>query len=115
MPRLKDREFTTFNDGTLSLYETKDRALVRLIRQGVRFGKHTVGIRRYYDALVEDNEISTAVKIPMIQGLQRDFVAIIAGQQYRIVQIQEKFDAMPPCLLLSLETIYTDYKDKTNG
>ncbi len=114
MPRRRDKRFTTFNDGTLSLYETDRRTLTRLIISGIRYGKHTVGARRYYDALMEDTEISKAVKIPLMQGIQRNYVAVIEGKQYRIEQVQEKFDQKPPYLLLTLEDIYTDYEDRTN-
>lgn len=46
-----------------------------------------------------------------LPGIEREDVALIQGRQYRIAQVQEKFDAYPPCLYLSLESIQAPYRD----
>ena len=43
MPRVKDSEFTTFNDGILDICEVKERTIIRTKQKGVRFGKTKVG------------------------------------------------------------------------
>ncbi|MFQ7528653.1 MAG: hypothetical protein ACLRMN_14585 [Mediterraneibacter gnavus] len=41
-------------------------------------------------------------------------ICIIGEKQYKIIQIQNKYDAAPPCLLLSLERVVTTYEDVRN-
>ena len=50
-----------------------------------------------------------------LPGIEREDVVIIEGCQYRIAQVQEKFDASPPCLYLSLESVQMPYRDEREG
>lgn len=123
MPRVKRKNFETFSDGILSICETKERTLVRTKMQGVRFGHRTIGERRYFDAQTAGNNLSRLVSVPTaVQSKERieslDVVILDSQKsdtdpaQYKIVQIQEKLDTMPPVLYLSLEKIVQVYKDR---
>lgn len=123
MPRAKRKNFESFSDGILSICETKERTLVRTKMQGVRFGHRTIGERRYFDAQTAGNNLSRLVSVPAaVQSEERietlDIVILDSQKsdtdpaQYKIVQIQEKLDTMPPVLYLSLEKIVQVYKDR---
>ena len=123
MPRAKRKNFETFSDGILSICGTEERTLVRTKIQGVRFGHRTIGERRYFDAQTAGNNLSRLVSIPAaVQSEERietlDIVILDFQKsntdpaQYKIVQIQEKLDTMPPTIYLSLEKIVQVYKDR---
>lgn len=115
MPRRKDKNFVTFNDGVLDICKANGRKIVKTHVAGIRFGFRTVGYKRYYEAKVLSNQIDEAVVIPYNCPVNTLDVCIIQGEQYRIVQAQRKFDTAPPCLLLSLEKIIPVYEDIRNG
>lgn len=110
--RLKNHRFETFNDGILDICEASGRVIKNTKVSRVRFGDKTVGIKRFWDAQVLGNEISRMVCVLYVPGIERDDVVIIRDRQYRISQVQEKFDASPPCLYLSLESIQVSYRDE---
>ncbi len=113
--RLKNRKFETFNDGILTVCEVSGRAIKRTKFENVRFGNKTVGAKRFWDAKVLDTVISRMVSVLRLPGIEREDVVIIEGCQYRIAQVQEKFDASPPCLYLSLESVQMPYRDEREG
>ena len=57
------------------------------------------------------DQVSKLVAISALPGVRQTDVILIGGAQYRIVQIQDKFDACPPCLYLSLAESKIVYKD----
>lgn len=113
--RLKNQKFETFNDGTLEICEASGRALKKTKLSDVRFGNKTVGVKRYWEAQVSGNNINRMISILYAPGIERDDIAIIGERQYRISQVQEKFDARPPCLYLSLESVQVSYRDERRG
>ena len=115
MPRIKDARFITFNDGNLDICRVSGRKITETIERGIRFGFQTVGYKRFYDAKVLSSQIDETVVIPYEREVTTLNVCMIRGKQYRIVQVQRKFDASPPCLLLSLERIVPEYEDVRNG
>ncbi|MFR5308445.1 MAG: hypothetical protein ACLTGN_11230 [Clostridium sp.] len=110
--RLKNRDFETFNDGVLTVCEASGRTLVKTVREGIRFGSRTVGVKRFWEVKVAGSEIACLVSVPNQPGIKRDDIVLLKGRQYRISQIQEKFDTRPPCLYLSLESIQTPFRDE---
>lgn len=138
MPRARRKQFETFADGILSICKTEDRAIVETKLKDIRFGNRTIGERRYFDAQTVGNKLSKLLSIPAAALSKRDIntldVVIIDSQKgwiwdqfdfrkdiitnehdpamYKIVQIQEKFDATPPAIYLSLEKIVQLYKDR---
>lgn len=100
-----------FNDGILQICELSERKIVKTKMDRVRYGDMTVGIKRFWDAKVAGNDIEKTVAIPKIPDISRMDLILINGKQYKIEQIQDKFDQMPPYLLLSLSTSPITYKD----
>lgn len=110
--RLKNRSFETFNDGVLTVCEASGRVLVKTIREGIRFGNRTVGIKRFWEAKIAGSEIAYLVAVPEQAGIGRGNIVLLNDKQYRISQIQKKFDARPPCLYLSLESMQSPFRDE---
>ena len=138
MPRARRKQFETFTDGILSICKTEDRVIVDTKLKDIRFGNRTIGERRYFDAQTAGNKITKLLSIPAAVLKREDIealdIVIIDSQSgwlwdpfdferdeiinehnpamYKIVQIQEKFDAAPPAIYLSLEKIVQLYKDR---
>ena len=110
--RLKNRDFETFGDGILSICIVKEHCIAGTKQEKIRFGNKTVGISRFYQAKVASDMISRMVAIPYIPEISQTDLVIIEGVQYKISQIQNKFDAKPPCLYLSLSESPIHYKDE---
>ena len=115
MPRRKDSRFVTFNDGVLDICRANGRKIMETIEPNVRFGFQTVGYKRFYEAKVLSSQIDETVVIPYGRKVTTLGVCMIPGAQYRIMQVQKKFDASPPCMLLSLEKIVPAYEDLRDG
>lgn len=111
MPRIKNHKFVTFNDGVLQICELCERKIVKTKIDRIRYGNMTVGIKRFWDAKVAGNDIEKTVAIPKISNISRMDLIIMNQRQYKIEQIQDKFDQNPPYLLLSLSTSPITYKD----
>ena len=124
MSRMGNGQFETFGDGLLSIFEADERCLTGTKASHIRFGSRTVGVKRYWEAKTAGNEIAYMVSIPL-ELLSA--VSIYAGDivvletrtesegnsgQYRILQIQPKYDSSPPALYLSLENLMHPYKDR---
>lgn len=112
MPRVQDESFVTFNSGVLELCKAKDRALIETRHKGLRFGDQTVGVTRFWEAKVASSSIDRLVAILPVTGISQADICIIEGQQYKIKQIQKKFDKTPMCLFLSLEENNISYRDE---
>lgn len=123
MPRARRKQFETFTDGMLSICKTDGRAIVDTKLKDIRFGNRTIGERRYFDAQTAGNKITKLLSIPAAtlntDSIESLDIVILNTQkksndpaQYKIVQIQEKFDATPPAIYLSLEKIVQLYKDR---
>lgn len=116
MPRSRDKGFSTFNDGTMDICNVKNREIVGTKIHGMRFGYRTVGVKRFFEAKVASDKIDEVVAVLPSELITTLDVCIIRGTQYKIVQIQNKYDASPAHMLLSLERIVTLYKDvRKNG
>ncbi len=114
MPRVKDNQFVTFNDGKLDICTVSDRKILCTKEQGIRFGRRTVGVSRFWNAKVASSTVDSVVAIPFRKGVSTMDICLINGEQFKINQVQDKFDQFPPCLLLSLERIQIAYKNTRN-
>lgn len=117
MPRKKGRQFETFGDGVLTICVVSGRKLVRnRIDNPVRFGNRTVGISRFYQAKVATDAVSRLVSIPLGPEIKETDMVVIDDVQYSISQIQNKFDAEPPCRYLALRESPIRFEDvRQNG
>ena len=123
MPKMKRNQFETFTDGKLSICSVEERTITETKLKDVRFGNRTIGERRYFDAQTAGNKLSKLLSIPAevlnVKSVEILDIVILESQkgaadpgQYKIVQIQEKFDATPPAVYLSLEKIVQLYTDR---
>ncbi len=110
MPRVKSKTFETFGDGLLTVCEVENRTLIRT-KEVLRFGLHTIGFSRFYKAKVLSETIDMMVVVPRRDTVRKNDICIINGEQYEIGLVQDKFDARPPCLLLTLKRMQILYKD----
>lgn len=114
MPRIKAKNFETFQDGELEICECEKRTLTRTIQSNVRFGNRTIGAVRFWNARVDGTELSKLIAIPIVPEIHQKNIVLIGGRQFEIAQIQEKIDTKPPCYYLSLKSIQVAYKDERN-
>ena len=123
MPKMKRKQFETFTDGKLSICSVEERTITETKLKDVRFGNRTIGERRYFDAQTAGNKLSKLLSIPAevlnVKSVEILDIVILESQkgaadpgQCKIVQIQEKFDATPPAVYLSLEKIVQLYTDR---
>lgn len=112
MPRVKESAFICFNDGVLDICEVRDRAIVRTKYKRLHFGRQTVGSTRFWTAKAATYQIDAVVAVLPVAGVTTMDLCLLRGQQYKIVQVQDKFDAEPPCLYLSLSREPLLYRDE---
>ncbi|MDO4285235.1 MAG: hypothetical protein Q4C60_07835 [Eubacteriales bacterium] len=105
-------KFETFGDGVLTVCGADKRTIVNTKAEGIRYGNKTIGERRFWDAKVAGTVISAMVCILPYPGIERDDIVLIRERQYRISQVQHKFDAAPPCLYLTLESVQPPLRDE---
>lgn len=123
MPRMGKGQFETFGDGLLSICEADERCLIGTKASHIRFGSRTVGVKRYWEAKTAGNEIAQMVSVPLellaaVPIYVGDVVILETraeskgnSGQYRILQIQPKYDSSPPALYLSLENLIHPFRD----
>lgn len=119
MPRAKSKKFETFGDGIMEICEAEERSLTRTKIDNIRFGNRTVGVSRFWSAKTAGNKVDKLVSIPLsvlnaepIEVL--DIAVIKSGDfpgQYKILQLQSKYDTSPPALYVTLEKMVHPFKD----
>lgn len=127
MPRVKSDRFEFFGDGLLTICETEERRLTKTKMEHIRFGNRTVGVSRFWQAKTAGNKVDRLVSVPLsvIYAIAIEVQNVVVMEhetndsagQYRIIQIQPKYDTEPPALYLSLEKLVHPLKDtrKTDG
>lgn len=105
MQIMNRQKVQTFNDGVLDLYSIAENDELEPIEAGIRFGKRTVGSKRYFEALEQQRRADRVVRIPKACELEANTVAVIGSEQYTVLQVQEITDTFPCCLQLTLERI----------
>ncbi len=117
MPRLKNKTFGTFNDGLLDICEVDDRKIVKTICHDIRFGDRVVGIERFWKVKVNSSVVDKTVAIPWGVEVNTLNMVIIKDKQYKVLQVQKKFDATPPESFLTLEenkALFADLREVDN-
>ena len=115
MPRRKDTKFVTFNDGMLDICSVKGRKIVETKHCGIRFGFRTVGIKRFYEAKVLSNQIDEVVAILPVEDISTMDICIIREKQYKIIQIQNKYDENATLFIAFSGRVVTTYEDVRNN
>ena len=97
-------EFLTFNDGNCEVYSVSGNKLGEKLMT-LCFGNRTVGMKRFYVARAASTEIDRLIQIPLQLSLTADRNIVIAGNRYKIEQLQQLNDTNPPVTLLTLRRI----------
>lgn len=116
----KINESETFNDGVITILNSKDGVILSEKIKRVPFGYKTVGMGRYWNAYVAGTMITDMISIPWnVDITQKDLVELTSfstGKKeiFQIKQIQKKMDIAPRCLYLTLTKGAIKYDDKRN-
>ena len=94
-----------FNDGILAIFSINESDELVPIISGIRFGRRTVGSKRFFEAYEYQHRVDEVVRIPYTAPILANDVAVIENVQYNILQVQKIFDTMPKCLQLTLEEL----------
>ena len=112
-------KFQKFNDGIADIYSVEniakkgDRPKERLkIKYHLRFGYSVIGIKRNYEAMQAQVNLSELINVPMHRDISSQEVVVINTKQYRIEQVQHKTDTLPPTSVISLSKLEADYDVK---
>lgn len=104
----------SFNDGLVTIYNTKDIAkpgytpVIQLAtkKASLRYEEKRLGINRYNSALQNQVEIERVIRSPRMDGITTQDVAITEdGRQYTITMIQTTENIYPPSMDISLTRI----------
>lgn len=109
---MRQEKYEAFDDGIAQICEVSNRKIIRTKLPSIRYGLRTVGIKRFYEAKVASDSIDLLVSIPMNKIIKRSDMILIGEEQYKIIQVQPKYDARPPCIYLALERNVMIYKDE---
>lgn len=112
-----DRVSQPFSDGLVRIYDVTDVAAPGLKPQEglelaltLRYAERKLGINRYYAAKQNQVEVERVLRVPRVQGLNTQQVAITEdGRQYRIDMVQLAADVLPLSVDITLAAIKQDY------
>lgn len=99
---VKSNQFQTFNDGVVSIREIDEDGNAGTELGRFRYQERTVGIKRYYEAMTNKVQIDRLIRIQHQRWMSAEYLAVIDGQVYEIVQVQTVSDALPKSNDLSL-------------
>ena len=107
---MKKQNRELFNDGLVTIYKTEKRRIKTEVAR-LRYGLRTVGIKRFYEAKIAGVRADKLISVPFnkfITGSSSSLL-IIDDTQYEVVQIQEKYDSIPPVMYITLKQPATEY------
>lgn len=107
----------TYNDGSVKIYNVEDIAesgkapkMKFELKGSFRYQERTVGIKRYEAALQRQVEIEMVLRMPRIQGINPQDIAVPNdGHQYKIDRVVMPPDE-PESMDISLERIDPIYE-----
>ena len=109
----------TFNDGIVMFYSVgnisdpgnmpKDGLT---LKNTLRYEERTVGMNRFWGGLQVNVNVEQLIRVPRINAISSQDIAIINENQYRIKQIQYINSVEPPSMDISLERLEADYEIK---
>lgn len=94
--------FETFNDGICSIREIDEDGNAGTEAGRFRYRERTVGIKRYQEALTNKVQIDRLIRIPYQMWMSTEYLAVLRGEVYEIVQVQSIMDSLPKSNDLSL-------------
>lgn len=111
------KKMQTFNDGVLEIYlvdnisQEGNMPLEKLTLKigNLRYENRKVGMSRFWIAQQATAKIDKMVRVPRLKITSQD-VALIDGDQYRIMQTQDQDDVSPASMDLSLERLEVKFE-----
>lgn len=94
--------FETFNDGICRFHLIDEDGNAGTVKASLRMQERTVGVVRYIEAMTAKLQIDRLVRVPYQEWLSTEYLAVIDGQVYEIVQAQTIKNTLPKCNDVSL-------------
>lgn len=94
--------FETFNDGICSIREIDEDGNAGAEVERLRYQERTVGIKRYYEAMTNKVQIDRLIRVQFRPWLTTEYLTVIDGQVYEMVQVQVVPDSWPKSNDISL-------------
>lgn len=111
---LKPREtnLQTYTDGWGTSWEVSDRRLVKEKQHIIHYADWTVGMYRYWEAMIAGTQIKRAILVPeRTQISEGDIFIDSDGTQYEVKQVDRK-DTRPVSLLVSMASATVKYRSR---
>lgn len=112
MLRPKTTSLQTYTDGWGTSWEVSDRRLKTVKQEVIHYSDFTVGMYRYWEAMIAGTQIKRAVLVPECTCIaEGDIFVDSDGTQYEVKQVDRK-DTRPVSLLVSLASAQVAYRRK---
>ena len=107
-----------FNDGIVKVYtvgETCEPGSMPVesitLKASLRFKQKTLGFNRVYVESQNDIKVDNLIRCPLLKTIKALDIAIIDGEQYRVMRIQEIEDTRPKVMDMTLERLDGEFYD----
>ena len=115
MLKPKATNLQTYTDGWGTSWEVSDRRLVKVKQQVIHFAETTVGMYRFWEAMIAGTQLRKAILVPERTDItEGDIFVDSDGTQYEVKQVDRK-DTKPVSLLVSLSAAQVTYRRRSNG
>jgi len=108
------RKAELFNDGILSVWETKDHMLVREKIKNLRYGTKKISMMKQYYDQVFDEKTDKLIVVPPNPFIQKDDMIVIDGFQYRVRKKEPEVLNQTEVMKLTLEESKVRYTEVEN-
>lgn len=114
MLKPKATNLQTYTDGWGTSWEVSDRRLTRAKQEVIHYADYTVGMYRFWEAMIAGTLIKRAILVPEKTDITEGDVFVDSdGTQYEVKQVDRK-DTRPVSLLVSLASAQVAYRSANN-
>jgi hypothetical protein len=115
MLRPKATNLQTYTDGWGTSWEVSDRRLKKERQKIIHYANYTVGMYRYWEAMIAGTQIKRAILVPeQTKITEGDIFVDSDGTQFEVKQVDRK-DTRPVSLLVSMASAQVAYKRHSDG
>jgi hypothetical protein len=115
MLRPKATNLQTYTDGWGTSWEVSDRRLKQERQKIIHYANYTVGMYRYWEAMIAGTQIKRAILVPeQTKITEGDIFVDSDGTQFEVKQVDRK-DTRPVSLLVSMASAQVAYKRHSDG
>lgn len=112
MLKPKETNLQTYTDGWGASWEVSDRRLEKEKQHIIHYADWTVGMYRYWEAMIAGTQIKRAILVPeRTQISEGDIFIDSDGTQYEVKQVDRK-DTRPVSLLVSMASATVKYRSR---